>query len=249
MIIKKTLADNQTIYMNFSVARSSTEDDFQPEREGVREILTLAKWRDVQRIMYISSIVHWYQGMNGFEWWPFDIKKGAIDKIKRSGIPHIIFYPSTFMDNYTEGDFIKDDKALIIGKSRFPNWLIASDDYARWVVTALEKTPEDANREFIAQGPEGFTLDKAAELCVEQLKGKGLKKQRIPLFLLKAMGAFDRKVNFGARIIEALNNYPEKFMAEETWRQLGEPKIAFKEFLAARNEPRSSTKLQKKPKK
>ncbi len=31
-------------------------------------------------------------------------------------------------------------------------------------------------------------------------------------------------------IIEALNNYPEKFEAQSTWNELGKPSITLKDF-------------------
>jgi hypothetical protein len=37
-------------------------------------------------------------------------------------------------------------------------------------------------------------------------------------------------MNYGYHILEALNNYPEKFEAEKTWQQLGSPKITLEEF-------------------
>jgi hypothetical protein len=47
---------------------------------------------------------------------------------------------------------------------------------------------------------------------------------------LKFAGVFSQKMNYVAHIIEALNNYPEKFSAENTWRDLGKPTITLKDF-------------------
>ncbi|MEY3386141.1 MAG: hypothetical protein RIR53_952, partial [Bacteroidota bacterium] len=34
-----------------------------------------------------------------------------------------------------------------------------------------------------------------------------------------------------AHIVEALNNYPEKFAAEHTWQELGEPQLSLMEYI------------------
>jgi hypothetical protein len=44
------------------------------------------------------------------------------------------------------------------------------------------------------------------------------------------MGLFNQKFNYGYYIVEALNKYPEKFEAQQTWDELGKPTISLKEF-------------------
>jgi hypothetical protein len=44
------------------------------------------------------------------------------------------------------------------------------------------------------------------------------------------LGAFNQKINYGAKIIDALNNYPEKFGAETTWAELGKPTVTLAEY-------------------
>jgi uncharacterized protein YbjT (DUF2867 family) len=232
--IEETIVGADVVYMNLSVNPESKESDFQPEREGVSAIIKAAKWNNVSRLAYLSSIVKFYEGMNGFQWWAFEIKHESIDKIKRSGIPYIIFNPSSFMENYSEGGFKDGNKILSVGKSKHPNWFIAADDYAKMAIKAIETLDEQEDREYIIQGPECYTFDKAAELYVTNYKEEKLKVTNYPLFLLKFFGIFNRKFNNTSKIVEALNNYPETFASEEVWKELGAPKTTFKEFIQSR---------------
>lgn len=224
------LKDSDVVYMNLSVDPLSKEKDFQPEREGVNSILSLSKWNNISQVVFLSSLVQFYQGMNGFHWWAFDVKQHALDKIKRSGLPYTIFYPSSFMETYPEGGFLMNQKVMIIGRSKYPNWLIAADDYAVMVRNSIERFNDDEEKEYVIQGPEGFTLDKAADIFASSFSGK-YKKMYVPLSLVKAMGLVNRKYDYAAHIMEAINNYPEKFRSEEVWKELGEPKVTFKDFI------------------
>src|SRR5258705_7767599 len=94
----KAFEGQDAVYMNLSINQSSKEKDPQTEREGIKNIIAVAKQTAVKRLVYLSSLVHFYQGMNGFDWWSFRIKLDAVKKIKDSGIPYTIFYPSTFME-------------------------------------------------------------------------------------------------------------------------------------------------------
>jgi hypothetical protein len=45
------------------------------------------------------------------------------------------------------------------------------------------------------------------------------------------MGLFSNKFSYGAKIVEALNNYPEKFESEKTWEELGKPETKFIDYI------------------
>jgi uncharacterized protein YbjT (DUF2867 family) len=244
--IDETILGSDLIYINLAVDPLSSESDFQPEREGLSSILRSAKWHNASRIVFMSSLVKSYQGMNNYDWWVFEIKQQAIDRIKRSGIPYIIFNPSTFMENYTEGGFISENKILVVGKSKHPNWLIAADDYAKMAIKAIETLESDENKEYIIQGPEGFTLDKAAALFSRSYTRSSLKINNYPLFIVKFAGLFNRKYNYGARIMEAMNNYPESFQSEDVWQELGKPITTFNDFIQSRNQVQDNVEQEMK---
>ncbi len=217
------------LYLNLNIDQTVGPGGWQSEREGLTNILEAAKAAGIKRIGFISSVVMNYQGMNGFHWWIFDLKHRAVNMIKESGIPYLIFYPSTFMESFP---FIyrQGKRILLAGESRCPMWFIAGDDYGKQVANAFAVTPEGESREYVVQGLEPFTADEAAKVFIENYSGTKLSISKAPLGLLKFLGKFSHKINYGAHIVEALNNYPESFEAEKTWQELGKPTVTLKQF-------------------
>jgi uncharacterized protein YbjT (DUF2867 family) len=221
--VKSALEGAEAAYLSLSVAPDSRSTDFQPERDGLELVLDASKELGLSRIAFLSSVVHWYQGTGGFNWWVFDIKQMAVRQIKNSGIPYLIFYPSNFMEAIPN-QFVVGNWLLVAGKPRHPNYWIAAEDYARQVANALKRVPAGQNREYVVQGKEGVRLDEAAR--VYKAHHRGLRILRLPLWPLKLAGNFSRRLHYGARIIEAINRYPETFQAENTWKELGEPLLS-----------------------
>jgi hypothetical protein len=52
----------------------------------------------------------------------------------------------------------------------------------------------------------------------------------MPMWVLKIAGKFMPKMNYLTHIMEALNNYPEKFEAKQTWTELGKPEMTLAQF-------------------
>ena len=209
------------IYMNMSVKQSSKEKDPQPEREGIDHIISAAKETSVKRLVCLSSLVHFYEGMNGFSWWSFRIKHSAVEKIKASGIPYTIFYPSTFMETIPY-QMMQGNKVGLLGRSEAPMWFIAGSDYAKQVVRSFE-IAENENKEYTIQGPEALKADEAARIFIANYKKKKLSILKAPMWVMKFLGIFIQKFNYGWHICEALNKYPEKFDSQQTWNELGKP--------------------------
>ena len=224
--LKELLSGQDAIYLNLSVEQSSGVNDFQPEREGLKNILQVAKASNIKRVGYLSSLVQFYTGIN---WWVFDIKKEAVKNIKQSGLNYAIFYPSTFMENFDKGPYRQGNSINLAGSSKYPMYLISGDDYGKQVVKAFELDNE--NTEYIVQGQEGFTADDAAKLFADNYKKAKIKVAKLPFGVLKFLGLLSKKFNYAANIVDALNNYPEKFEAEKTWQELGKPQTKFIDYI------------------
>ena len=231
--IRTILHGKDCLYLNLSVKQESGRSDFQPEREGLRDILTIAKEAGIKRIGYLSSLVHFYQGQQGFNWWIFELKQKAVEAIKSSGIPYSIFYPSTFMESFDKGGYRLGDNLALSGKSRYKMFLIAGCDYGKQVTKAFEINT--GNHEYNIQGQEGYTADEAAEYYVRHYSRRKVKIMRAPLGMLKFLGLFTNKFNYGAKIVDALNNYPEKFESAKTWKELGKPETTFYDYIKKSN--------------
>ena len=111
--LKKAFAGQDIVYMNLSVNQSSKEKHPQTEREGIANVIAAAKETGIKRIAYLSSLVKNYQGINGFNWWSFDIKHKAVDTIRSSGIAYSIFYPSTFMECLDQ-QMLRGNKLMVV---------------------------------------------------------------------------------------------------------------------------------------
>lgn len=224
-----TLMKNQDfLYINLNLKLDEKKNDWHAETDGLKTILAAAEKCAIKRIGFISSIVMRYQGMNDFNWWVFDMKQEAIKLIKASRIPYTIFYPSTFMENF-EGNYRRGNSLLLAGESKHKMYFIAGADFGKQVANSFERL-QNQNKEYDIQGLEAFTADEASIEFIKHYKRNKLKISRAPLPLLRFIGKFVQPLNYVSHIIEAMNNYPERFTAETTWRELGKPEITLKEF-------------------
>lgn len=216
------------VYISLQADRSARPHEPHPEREGMNNILYAARITGIQRIAYLSSLVKDYNGTNGFHWWILDLKQEAIEKIKNAGIPYSIFYASSFMECFDQL-LLKGNKILLAGNSRMPMYFIAGDDYGKQVTRSFE-TVSTENKEYKVQGPEAYNWDDGARIFIQHYTKARLSIRKIPLWLLKFFGRFNRELQYGALILEAMNNYPEKFESEQTWQELGKPEITIQVY-------------------
>ncbi len=226
--IEKAMQGQDAVYMSLSAKQTEKESGFHTEQDGLDNIIEVAKRLKIRRLAYLSSIVHQYQGMNGFDWWAFKIKGEAVKKIQNSEIPYTIFYPSTFMESIFYQS--KQGKNIAIGgKSEAPLWYIAADDYGKQVVNSF-RILKNENRDYFVQGLEAYKQDEAARVFIENYKKEKLGTMYAPMWVMKLMGLFSQKFNYGYYIVEALNKYPETFQSQQTWDELGKPTISLKQF-------------------
>ncbi len=218
------------VYCNLSVLPATREKDPQPEREGIDNIISAARESGIKRIAYLSSLVHRYEGMNGFHWWAFRVKQRAVQQIKESGLPYTIFYPSTFMETFPY-QMLKGKRVGLLGQSVAPMWFIAAEDYGRQVARSFG-LETDNNREYSIQGPEPYTFKEATEIFIKNYRKARLGKLRVPMGLVKFMGHFSPAFNYTWHICEALNRYPEKFESLPAWTELGKPLITLGNYAA-----------------
>jgi uncharacterized protein YbjT (DUF2867 family) len=221
------------VYINLQAARTATQSTPLPEREGINNIIEAAKHAGIKRIAYLSSLVQNYNGTNGYSWWVFDMKQMAVTNIKSSGIPYSIFYASSFMENLDQL-LMQGNKILLAGESKAPMYFIAGEDYGRQVAWSF-RLPINENREYAVQGLEAHNWDGAAKLFIEHYTKTKLTIIKAPLGMLKLVGIFHKKTGYGHKILVALNNYPEKFEAEQTWNELGKPTLTIPVYAQQRS--------------
>jgi uncharacterized protein YbjT (DUF2867 family) len=222
MSLYETLKGQDAVYLSLHISQHTKFKDFMPETDGLLHLIEAAKANQIQRIAYLSSLVKDYQGQNCFKWWVFEVKQKAVQILKGSGIPHTIFYPSNFMENFDKGGFKAGKKMNLAGHSNIKQYWVSGQDYGKQVAKSFEILT-DENREYIIQGPEAYSMEDAVKTFINHYKKEQLKLVRVPIGALKLAGKFSGKVNYIYHILEALNKYPEKFGAQFTWDELGKP--------------------------
>jgi uncharacterized protein YbjT (DUF2867 family) len=222
--IGAALRGQNALYLNLSVEQTEKESAFHTEGEGLRNAISAASMNGIRRISYLSSIVLRYPT----DWWVFRLKLQAVEAVKASGIPYTIFYPSIFMETI-KGQYVIGNRFLIMGKALYPNWWIAAKDYGLQVASDF-RNQNPGNREYVVQGPEPLLTDEAAEQFARFYKKGPVKIVKLPIGPFRLLRPVAPRFRYGYEIINALNNYPERFEAQKTWDELGKPAITLREY-------------------
>jgi uncharacterized protein YbjT (DUF2867 family) len=222
--LQRGLVGQDAVYVSLSIAPSERKDDFHAEAEGLDNILAAARACGVGRIAYLSALI---QDGDAKGWWVIEVWRQAIAKIKGSGIPFTIFYPSNFMETLPQRHGMGRFLALI-GSARHPNYWIAAADFGKQVARSFA-LGDAVNREFVIQGPAPLTYDEAGRRFAQHTQPRRF-VFKIPLWLVKALGTMSPAMHFNARIMHAVLSYPEVFKAQETWQMLGKPSTSIDEF-------------------
>jgi uncharacterized protein YbjT (DUF2867 family) len=225
--LRKGLKGQDGLYLNLSVAPGSRKGDYHTEVQGLDNIIGAARDAKIERVAYVSALV---QGNDHTRWWVIDVWRQALARIKSSGIPYTIFYPTNFMETlaqrHSAGRFI-----VMLGRARYGNYWIAGRDFGAQVARSFA-LPEVGGREYIIQGPGPLTYDEAVARYAASLP-QPKSVLRLPLWLARLGGLFSPTLDYDARIMETVLTYPEQFQAAETWAELGAPTTTIEQFAAS----------------
>ncbi len=227
--ITKSLEHADAVYVNISTRPQDKEGQFNPETEGLNNILRAAKASSVQQIVYLSSLLaRNYTG----NWWVFKAKKSSIERVKQSGIPYTILYPSNFMENYTS-EGMKRGKKITVIKSKFNNkaYWISGEDFGQVVAASLQQ-PRAINREFTVQGPEALTMLEAANSFIQGYQKEVLSVGFFPLGMMKFLGNFIGPLKFVGNLMTVMLSNKETFESTNTNEELHHSTITIHEFAA-----------------
>ncbi len=222
--LRTGLAGQDGLYLSLSVAPGERPHDFHTEDQGLEHILSAAREAGIVRVAYLSALIHDTQDS---DWWVLDVWRTALARIKASGIPYTIFYPTNFMETLAQRH-MSGNVLVMIGRALYCNYWIAARDFGRQVARSFA-IPQAANREYYIQGPEPLTYDEAAERYARGLK-KSPRRVRVPMWAARLAGVFSRPLGFNARMMSTVLNYPEEFKASEAWDDLGKPTTTIEEF-------------------
>ena len=232
--LRRGLSGQDGLYLSLSVAPGARRGDFHTEAQGLQHILSAARQAKIARIAYLSAMVH----DSPRRWWVLDVWRSALARIKGSGIPYTIFYPTNFMETLAERHGT-GSLFVMLGLATHRNYWIAGSDFGRQVAASFAR-PQSADREYYVQGPEALTYDGAAVRYARALKRSPF-IIRVPLWMAHIGGLFSTKLRFSANIMQTVLSYPEQFKAYDTWNELGRPETTIEDFASARGRRHTAT--------
>lgn len=154
--------------------------DWELERRGAHAVAALAPKAGVQRISLISGA----SACEENAWFPMTrAKLDAEQAVRSGGVPFSIFRCTMFMETLPK--FVRDGKAMIMGRQpRAWRW-IAAADFAVMVARAFE-LPEAAGKVFHVRGPEALTMREAVE-TYRKIRAPDATLMAVPFWVLQIM--------------------------------------------------------------
>ena len=222
--LESVMSGADFLYLNLSTEPGERSASFKTEIDGLSNAIEAAGKTGIRRIGFLSSLVKDYDS----GWWVFDIKRKAADLLHECALPVTIFYPSSFFENLTELQ-LKGNRILIAGRQETRSWMIGTEDYGNMVAEAFRQNHNE-NREYPVQGPEPFSMDEAVDEFIENVSSRKLKKLRTPMWVFKMLKPLSKTIDFQYNILDAINKYDEPFESENTWEELGKPKITLSDY-------------------
>lgn len=142
--------------------------DWNAERKGTENVARMAATHRAKRITLISGA----SASEENAWFPMTrAKLDEEDAVRSSGVPFTIFRCTMFMELLPT--FVREGRAIIMGKQPTPWHWTAADDYARMVARSYS-TDAAAGKTFFVYGPEALTMEQAVEqyraACVPEAK-------------------------------------------------------------------------------
>lgn len=214
------------VYLNLSTELPNSK--FQPELDGVNNIIEACKKNGVKRIFKISGLGAFRKDFaQGKTIFVNEIRLKGHELIKSSGIPYTFFHPSWFMESL-ELMFQKGNKLSGFKPIKHPIHWIAGKDYAKMVVNAMSKNLE-GNQDYVIQGPEAITMHDAL-IRYSQSYTPPLKLSETPIGIIKFLGIFVPKFKIIGMMGEYFKDFKEEFIADETWNDIGKPTRTIETF-------------------
>jgi uncharacterized protein YbjT (DUF2867 family) len=226
--LRTALRGMNGIYLNLATETVDTSLPFYEEREGVKNVITATRGLDIQYISKIGGLGAYPPALAGIQrnMVPNLIRMEGHSLIAASGIPHTFFAPTHFMELLP--NMIHKRKLRWIGNTAVKIYWIAASDYARQVDLAFQK-PESMPEHCPIQGPEAIPVKRAMELFIENYD-PGLRINVAPLWVIRMVSIFDKKMKFVGDLFEYFGNHEDPFYAAQTWKDLGRPTTTLEAF-------------------
>ena len=167
--------------------------------QGIGQLIEAARAAHVGHVVLLS--IHGARADH-----PIDIyryKYMAEQALKSSGLSYTIIRPTVFMELWLgliAEPMLKRGQAMIFGRGVNPINFVSVTDVARFVQSGLFD-PQARGLTIDVGGPENLSLSEVVTL-IERVIGRQVKRQTIPLLVMRAMAVLMRPVNpaFGRQV-------------------------------------------------
>ncbi|MCG8331162.1 MAG: NAD(P)H-binding protein [Chitinophagales bacterium] len=227
--LKIALVGSETIYLNLNTTNWDERAPFQPEREGIINVIKVSKDLGVNHIMQIVGIdlSHPEFATNGMEYKTNRIRKPAIEYLKNSGINYTYFHCSVFLDSFPT--FIQGEDFGIIGNHQNPVFFTNTSDFAENISNAIGND-KAYNKAFTVQGTEGISFPAAANRFVSVYNPK-IQVSEYPMETIRHIGLPSEEYeDFMEHMLTYVEQLKEEQVSEYTWQILGKPQFTIEEF-------------------
>lgn len=229
--LRAGLVGVDAIYLNLATETVDLNLPFYEEREGIRNLLLAIQGVNIQYIAKIGALGAYPPALKHLSsnMVPNLIRMEGHDLIASSGIPHTFFAPTHFMELLP--NMIEKRSLQWIGNTDIKIYWISAVDYSRQVVQAF-MSPQTTPEHCAVQGPELLSIKQAMAQFVRDYDST-LKIRVAPLWVIKVIGLFNKRMKFIAHLFEYFGNHEDPFYAAQTWRLLGKPTTTLEMFSKA----------------
>ena len=227
--LKTALAGSDTIYLNLNTTNWDEKAAFQPEREGIINVVDVSKELGVKHIMQIVGIDSSNPefATKGMEYLTNRIRIPAMDYLKKSGINYTYFHCSVFLDSFPT--FIQGNDFGIIGNHTHPVFFTNTKDLASTIYNAIDN-PNAYNQAFTVQGTEGISFPEAAKKFVSVYNPE-IQVSEYPMETIKHIGLPSKEYeDFMEHMLTYVEQLKEEQVSEKTWEVLGKPQYSIEAF-------------------
>lgn len=227
--LRSALEGTESIYLNLNTINWNEEASFQPEREGIINVIDVARELEVSHIMQIVGIdsSHPEFATLGMEYKTNRIRRPAMEHLKKSGINYTFFHCSVFLDSFPT--FIQGNEFAIIGHHQYPVYFTNTLDLSSAIFQAIGNQ-KAYNQSFSVQGTEGIAFPLAAKRFVSIYRPGTLVKE-YPMETIQHLGLPDKEhEDFMEHMLTYVEQLKEEQVSETTWKTLGTPKYGIEDF-------------------
>lgn len=227
--LRTALVGSTTIYLNLNTTNWDEDASFQPEREGIINVIGVSQELGINHIMQIVGIdlSHPEFATKGMEYKTNRIRKPAIKHLKNSGINYTYFHCSVFLDSFPT--FIQGEDFGIIGSHKHPVFFTNTSDLAEHISNATGNR-QTYNQAFTVQGVEGISFPEAAKRFVSIYNPK-IHVSEYPMETIKHIGLPSKEYEeFMEHMLTYVEQFKEEQVSESTWDILGKPQFTIEEF-------------------